>query len=152
MRRGDLPAGVRRRAFLATVATGGLAGLAGCASVLGSGDACDGKGCHIGMDRNAFLPETHEASVGETVVWKNTSSAAHTVTAYEDGLPESATFFASGGFDSEAAARKAWEKRRGGRLNPGDTFEYTFEVAGTYTYFCLPHERAGMVGDVVVSG
>lgn len=29
-------------------------------------------------------------------------------------------------------------------------FEYTFETAGTYDYFCIPHKQLGMVGRVVV--
>ncbi|MCL5279758.1 MAG: plastocyanin/azurin family copper-binding protein [Planctomycetes bacterium] len=29
-------------------------------------------------------------------------------------------------------------------------FQHTFEVPGTYVYFCLPHEAMGMVGKVTV--
>ena len=30
------------------------------------------------------------------------------------------------------------------------TFEHVFTVQGVYDYFCKPHERAGMVGRIVV--
>jgi plastocyanin len=33
----------------------------------------------------------------------------------------------------------------------GDDFTHTFETVGEYAYFCIPHERAGMVGTVVVT-
>jgi plastocyanin len=36
-----------------------------------------------------------------------------------------------------------------GFMAPGGTFEYTFTVPGTYRYFCVPHEKAGMVGTIV---
>jgi len=35
-------------------------------------------------------------------------------------------------------------------FNSGHTYEYTFEVAGTYEYVCEPHEGSGMVGTIVV--
>jgi plastocyanin len=36
--------------------------------------------------------------------------------------------------------------------NTGFEYEYTFEVPGTYEYFCQPHKAAGMVGTIVVEG
>jgi plastocyanin len=142
---------MRRRRLLATAATGIAVGSAGCLDVLGTGSSGRGCGenCDVGMSTNAFLPDRYEVSVGDTVVWKNTSSRAHSVTAYDGGLPEDAPYFASGGFDSESAARDGWNDLRGG-IDPGETFEYTVEVAGTYSYFCIPHERGGMVGELVV--
>jgi plastocyanin len=104
------------------------------------------------MARNAYLPETFEATVGEPVVWVNNGSRGHTVTAYEDGLPDGAEYWASGGFESEAAAREGfWEQGGEGTIRSGETWSHTFEVPGTYAYLCVPHERAGMVGTVVVS-
>ena len=103
------------------------------------------------MTRNEFVPDTYEITAGDTVGWRNTSSADHTVTAYDDGIPGSATYFATGGYETEAAAREEWFDSRGGNLGPRETFEQTFGVAGTYAYVCLPHERAGMTGKIVVS-
>jgi plastocyanin len=87
-----------------------------------------------------FLPDTVRVKVGERVRWRNTSDIVHTVTAdptrAELGgsvrLPEGAP-----GFDS-------------GDLRPGEEFVHVFMHAGEYVYFCVPHERAGMIGVVRV--
>ncbi len=144
---------MHRRVYLAAVGTAVSAGLAGCSSAISTGgtDPCSGEDCHIGMNRTEFLPDVYEISVGDTVVWKNTSEADHTVTAYDNGIPAAADFFASGGFEDQQSARHAWQGQRGGRLGPRETFEHTFEVPGTYEYFCIPHERAEMDGKIVVS-
>jgi len=111
----------------------------------GSGDA------DVEMVKNAYVPETLEAAVGDPVVWVNNGSRGHTVTAYEDGLPEGAAYWASGGFESETAAREGfWGAGGEGTVRSGETWSYTFQTPGTYTYFCVPHEGAGMVGRVVV--
>lgn len=39
-----------------------------------------------------------------------------------------------------------------GYLLPGQSFEIVLEVPGVYDYYCLPHERAGMAGRIVVGG
>jgi len=140
---------MRRRTLLAT-AGAALVGSAGCLGTLGSAGATCGENCDVGMSTNAFLPEEFETAVGSTVVWKNTSSRAHTVTAYGAGIPDEAEYFASGGFESESAARTGWDDLKGG-IDTGETYEYTFEVPGTYQYFCIPHEGGGMVGQIVVS-
>lgn len=134
-----------RRTFLA--ATAGVAvGLAGC-----TGQSRQQTDYDIGMSSSAFLPqEDFEPRVGESVVWRNTGSRTHTVTAYESGIPEDATYFASGGFSSEKAARDAWFGRGGGGIGSGQTFEHTFAVPGTYNYLCIPHEPTGMVGKFTV--
>lgn len=144
---------MKRRAVLASLGAGGVVGLAGCSSAFGLGDdsPCNGDDCDIGMNRNAFIPEVHEVAAGDTVVWKNTSGADHTVTAYEDRIPEDAAYFATGGYESEETAREKWYDSLGGGLGPGETFEHTFEIPGTYNYVCIPHEQAGMVGTVEVS-
>ncbi len=102
------------------------------------------------MAANAFEPPTYEATVGETVVWGNNGSRSHSVTAYEGGIPEAAEYFASGGFESERAARDGYWNGEG-VVYAGETYEHTFDVPGEYQYFCVPHERAGMVGRIVVT-
>ncbi|MFB1063124.1 plastocyanin/azurin family copper-binding protein [Natrinema sp. H-ect4] len=143
---------MHRRAYLAAVGTAASTGLAGCSSALSvlEDDPCTGDDCHIGMNRTEFLPVEYEVSVGDTVIWKNTSEADHTVTAYETLIPDDAEYFASGGYESQAAAYDAWDDR-GGRLGTRETFEHTFEIPGTYEYFCIPHEGAEMTGEIVVS-
>ncbi|AXR78810.1 cupredoxin domain-containing protein [Natrarchaeobaculum sulfurireducens] len=146
---------MNRRVYLAAVGSGATAGLAGCTSVLsvfGDDDEfCSGDDCDIGMTRNEFVPREYETTVGETVVWKNTSGADHTVTALENQIPDDAEYFASGDYEDEDTAIEAWHDYRGGRLGTRETYAHTFEVPGTYHYICEPHVKADMVGTVVVT-
>ena len=136
---------MNRRAFL-TATTGVAVGLAGCL-----GSSREQPDYDIGMSSSAFLPkEDFEPRVGESVVWRNTGSRSHTVTAYQSRIPDAAAYFASGGFEGEGAAREAWTSSTGGAIESGETFEHTFEVPGTYNYFCIPHEPTGMVGKFTV--
>lgn len=135
---------MQRRAFLASAGAATAAITGGCAGLRASEDY------DVGMTLDSFDPETITVTPGTTVVWKNTSSRGHTVTAYEGSLPEGAAYFASGGFETETAARDAWTSQKGGIFYGDETFEHTFEVPGTYGYVCLPHERDGMVGSVEV--
>jgi plastocyanin len=142
---------VLRRAGLVAAATGSLAGCTtggGGGDSGGSGGDGDGGGNTVDMADVAFTPEKLTVPVGTTVTWAN-GKIGHSVTAYEDEIPDGAEYFASGGFDGEAAARKAYPSE--GNIPPGETYEHTFEVPGTYEYFCIPHEAAGMVGTVEVT-
>jgi len=96
----------------------------------------------VGMtNQMEYTADTVRVQVGETVRWENSSAVMHTVTAdpeeaFKDDsvkLPEGASTFNSGNMD------------------PDQTFEHTFDVAGTYRYFCIPHEAVGMVGTVIVA-
>jgi plastocyanin len=138
---------MRRRDVLAGLSVAATAGLAGCGGVFGSG--CGGDDFDVGMSESAYDPATVTVEVGDTVLWRNTSQRAHTVTGYDTDFPEGAAFFASGGYDSTAAARDAW-RDNGGAIYTCEDSEHTFETAGEFPYFCIPHERAGMVGTVVV--
>ncbi len=96
-----------------------------------------------------FSPEVLQIEPDDTVVWKNAPGDAmlHTVTAYGDRIPAGASYFASGDFSSESAARS----NLADGLIPADAeYSYTFTVNGTYDYNCLPHELAGMVGSILV--
>jgi plastocyanin len=137
---------MERRAFLRAVGPAAVAGLAGCI-----GGSSGNQEYDVGMSARAYRPPQLTVEPGTTVRWLNTSKQGHTVTAYEGQLPEDAEFFASGDFESEADAREAWGNSNRGTLFEGQAYEYTFEVEGTYPYFCIPHERGGMVGTVVVS-
>lgn len=134
-----------RRAFLGGVGVAASLGLAGCLA----GGTDEGE-YDVGMSSAAFEPNRIEVTAGETVVWRNTNSRAHTVTAYESGIPEGAEYFASGGYGSERESRDAFFESFGGAIASRDTYEHTFAVPGQYDYFCIPHERGGMVGTVVV--
>jgi plastocyanin len=90
--------------------------------------------------RYSFDPIGLFVKPGETVTWVN-ESGAHSTTAYEKGngpasvtrIPENATAWNSGILSEQGA-----------------TFEQTFEVTGTYDYFCIPHKVLGMIGRIVV--
>ena len=88
-----------------------------------------------------FDPKTITVNLGETVVWKNASDLTHSVTD-EPSLAASA---------QDAALPAGAETFNSGLIAPGKDFSHTFKVSGTYRYFCIPHEEAGMVGTVVVS-
>ncbi|HZA39454.1 MAG TPA: plastocyanin/azurin family copper-binding protein [Actinomycetota bacterium] len=94
-----------------------------------------------------FDPSTITVSVGEPVVFVNNSNEAHTVTAVEDTLPDGGSYFASGGFTDEAAARS---NPSDGFILEGEIFEIEFGAPGTYEYFCIPHESSGMRGTIIV--
>lgn len=96
---------------------------------------------------NRFDPGTVTVRVGETLRFVNDSSQAHTVTAYEDSLPEGIDYFASGGFEDEESAREGVAR---GLIRPGESFEVTFTAPGQVRYFCIPHEATGMIGAIVI--
>lgn len=100
-------------------------------SSMGTPEASDDMGGDMaGMEVTAtiegfaFNPGSLEVAAGTTVTWTNNDSAAHTVTA-DDGSFQS------------------------GRLEQGDSFSYTFETAGTFSYHCEYH--SGMTATVTVS-
>ncbi|EMA18575.1 plastocyanin/azurin family copper-binding protein [Haloarcula argentinensis] len=137
---------MERRDFLRAAGPVAVAGLAGC---LGGGSA--DTDYDVGMSAKAYRPVRIAVEPGTTVRWLNTSKQGHSVTAYEDEIPDEADYFASGGFDTEQAARDNWGSSSGGTMYEGDDFTHTFEELGEYPYFCIPHERAGMVGTVFVT-
>lgn len=129
--------------MLAATAAGTAASLvAGCSALGGGNDST------VAMtDDLAFDPERLTVDAGTTVTWTNDGSVPHTVTAFEDRIPNDAAYFASGGFESEQAARNGMS---GGLVEEDESYEHTFETTGTHRYFCIPHEGSGMTGTVVV--
>ena len=95
----------------------------------------------VGMTNTLeFDPDTVRVEVGETVRWTNSSIIVHTVTAD----PEEATT------DESVRLPEAAAPFDSGDLDPKATFRHTFEVPGTYRYFCIPHEGTKMYGTVIV--
>jgi glucose/arabinose dehydrogenase/plastocyanin len=72
------------------------------------------------IDALAFSPAQLTVPVGTTVVWQNEDNLAHTVTAGRHTGPEPERF------DS-------------GLFDPGESFSYTFDEAGTFDYYCTIH-------------
>ncbi len=85
-------------------------------------------GCEETND--CYLPQDVSINAGDTVIWANTDTAAHTVTS---GSP---TDGPDGTFDSSL-------------FMAGATFEVTFDDSGSYDYFCMVHPW--MQGNVQVS-
>ncbi len=80
----------------------------------------------VSIEDFRFQPPELTVSVGTTVTWRNDEGGiAHTTTA-DDGT---------------------WNS---GTLQPGDTFEVTFDQPGTYTYFCSIHPS--MQATITVEG
>lgn len=75
------------------------------------------KSASVQITNDGFMPATISVSKGTTVVWDNTDTAPHWVATdpypKNDGLA---------GFDSA------------GNLNKGDSYSFTFDTAGTFTY------------------
>jgi plastocyanin len=86
-----------------------------------------GTGDAVTISDFSFEPEDLTVSSGTTVTWTNSEGEpVHTVTS-DDGAPAD--------FDSDD-------------VDPGGTFEFTFEEAGEYPYVCKIH--ASMNGTVTV--
>jgi Plastocyanin len=143
---GPFLSGVNRRTLLSVAGAGLSASLAGCA---GTGTDTAGE-FDVGMTARRFEPARIDVAPGTTVVWRNTSAVAHTVTAREEQIPDGAAFFASGGYETQSDAEQAWGER-GGAMDESESFAHEFTVPGEYTYYCVPHEAAGMAGVVTVS-
>lgn len=112
--------------------------------------SCGGGDHTVGLKSNfRYEPGTLEVNVGETVTFVNDSDASHTVTAYQDKIPEGGSFFSSGSYSSEQEARN---NPTDGMLMNGESFDVSFEKPGTYYFFCVPHEKMGMKGKIVVEG
>ena len=135
---------MHRRSVLQQMGAVAMVGIAGCTGVFGETEY------DIGMSAMEFLPADFTVETGSTVTWKNDGSRAHTVTAYDDGIPDAEAYFASGGFDSESEARDAWHANKAGNFYSGERYQHTFTQPGEYYYFCIPHERGGMTGRIVV--
>ena len=87
-----------------------------------------------------FEPATIKLKAGQTVMWKNSSSEVHTVTADPR--------VAINGKDVELP--KGAKQFDSGFLNPGKTYEQTFRTPGTYRYVCTLHEAQHMIGQIIV--
>ncbi len=81
-----------------------------------------------------FAPETFEVAAGGTVRWVWESGGHNVVAA---STPEGSDW--SGTPDAPDRT-----------FDGGYTYEYTFEVAGSYEYYCNPHRGNGMTGSFTV--
>lgn len=78
----------------------------------------------VGMAGSVFSPKTLTIKKGTKVTWTNNDNTMHNVIGEDSGGPSSET------------------------LNPGDSYSFTFNDAGTFEYECTFH--SGMTGTVIV--
>ena len=88
-----------------------------------------------------FKPLKVTVKVGQTVEWINNAQTLHSVTTDADSAQK----------PTDVSSPRGAKPFDSGFMRPGATFDYTFTVPGTYKYLCLPHEKDGMIGIVVVS-
>lgn len=81
----------------------------------------------IGLSGTSFSIPDVTISVGETIRWENQDGNLHTVT------PDGHSEWSSVQLDAT-----------------GESFEHTFDAAGTYNYYCNPHRSQGMTGVIRV--
>lgn len=115
---------IHRRRFL------GLLGAGAAASVGISRAASADEVPVVTMGNNYFDPIGLYVEPGTTVQFE-IEAGSHSATAYDDRIPSEAAPFDSG------------------VISEG-TLEYTFDIPGTYDYYCIPHQSMGMVGRVIV--
>ncbi len=101
---------------------------AGCtpsASVPGTPANTASGGSEVSIHNFSFNPATITVKRGTAVTWKNNDSTGHTITADGTNGPAS------------------------GVVDPGTTYSFTFDTAGTFTYHCSIHPS--MRGTVIVN-
>lgn len=90
-----------------------------------------------------FEPERVGISKGDTVLFEFESGGHnvggnpkhHDTVSIPDGAQPFASYSNGNKYSTDAA---------------GTTYSHTFETAGKYTYVCIPHASAGMVGHITV--
>jgi len=113
-----------------------------------------------------YIPYSLEIRVGDTIVWDNVDTAVHTVTSGNpsvgDNVDTAVHTVTSGnpsaGVDVDTAVHTVTSGNPSvgidglfdsGVLMSGDTFEFTFNDAGTFDYFCIVHHW--MTGTIIVN-
>ncbi|KAK2660802.1 hypothetical protein Ddye_007335 [Dipteronia dyeriana] len=118
----------------------GVAVAATAASVLLAGNAMAVE-VLLGSDDGglAFVPSSFSVSPGEKIVFKNNAGFPHNVIFDEDEIPS--------GVDAGKISMGEEDL-----LNaPGETYAVTLTEKGSYSFYCSPHQGAGMVGKVTVN-
>lgn len=163
-----------RRIFLtrSAITIPGIVGLVGCTEQGGSGqgsgepssgngsdggggggnESTNGSGGRNGTQGNPVVAMVTNGSdyyfnpiglyvTSRTTVTFRNKSGRHSSTAYKKGT-------ASAQVTRIPTNAAAWNS--GILSEQGATFKHTFETAGTYDYFCIPHKSLGMVARIVV--
>jgi plastocyanin len=95
----------------------------------------------VNIDGKAFAPAQIVVHEGDTVTWtvKKSIGEPHTVTSGKPNDADKGSVFDSQKDDANLSKLK----------DEGGTFSFTFDKAGTYSYFCVIHP-IDMTGKVVV--
>lgn len=97
-------------------------------------------GAVVTMGHMWFTPATVTITVGEQVVWKNTSDMYHNVVDNPGSGPNTI----------DASIPPGGAPFSSHLMEPGATFSHVFDKPGVYHYVCLLHENSGMRGTVIV--
>jgi Icc protein len=97
--------------------------MAGTGALWTTLSASEAEATRVVVDNFSFAPATVSVAVGTAVTWTNRDDIPHNVVSTERA------------FKSPV-------------LDTGETFSHTFDVAGTFKYYCSLHPR--MTGQVVV--
>ncbi|KAL2499291.1 Plastocyanin major [Abeliophyllum distichum] len=116
-------------AVVATAATAVLTSNAMAVEVLLGGD--DGS--------LAFIPQSFSVAPGEKIVFKNNQGFPHNIVFDEDEVPA--------GVDVSKISMSEEDLMNAA----GETYSVTLTEKGTYSFYCSPHQGAGMVGKVTVN-
>lgn len=86
-----------------------------------------------------FSPASVCLKAGGTITWKNVGNIFHTTT-------DSKSLAANAADAQLPSGASSWNHP----LNAGSSWSLKLTVAGTYKYFCIPHETLGMLGQITV--
>ncbi|XP_051150937.1 plastocyanin-like [Andrographis paniculata] len=115
-------------AVVATAATAILAGNAMAFDIL------------LGADDGSlvFVPKEAEVAAGEQINFVNNAGFPHNVVFDEDEVPA--------GVDVSKISMDEQDLLNG----PGEKYSVTLTEKGSYSYYCSPHQGAGMAGKITV--
>jgi plastocyanin len=94
----------------------------------------------VSITEYLFTPETTRVAAGKTVEWVNNGALTHTTVSNNNVWTSSQL---AGGTPNTY-----------GGTTGGQTYDYTFNTAGTYSYHCVLHPPStypGFVGTIIVS-
>jgi plastocyanin len=112
----------RRGSLAAVLCAAALLALAALAAGCGSSSATT-----VTINGNQLDKPMLTVSTGTTVTWVNTDQTANTITS--DGVNT----------DSSLMTKAGPGQFNSGPLNPGESFSFTFDTAGTYKYSSVIH-------------
>ncbi|EFN52760.1 hypothetical protein CHLNCDRAFT_48299 [Chlorella variabilis] len=93
----------------------------------------------MGADNGAlvFDPSSVTIAKGESVTFVNNAGFPHNVVFDEDEVPS--------GVNADAISHEDYFNA------PGETYSVKLDTAGAYSFYCEPHQGAGMTGKITVN-